>query len=144
MQITRQADYALRTVLHLARLAQDERASTSQIAREQRIPSSFLAKIISQLTIAGFLQTARGARGGVSLACSPDDVTMLQVIEAIDGPIWLNLCLSDPTNCPFGDNCPIRSVWCDVQADLIERLKKTTFGELLQISQAVPAEIRGH
>ena len=143
MQITRQADYALRTVLHLSRLAQDERASTSQIAREQRIPSSFLAKIISQLTIAGFLQTARGARGGVSMACSPSDVTMLQVIEAIDGPIWLNLCLSDPENCPFGDDCPIRSVWCEVQAALIERLKKTTFGDLLTIPHASPIQTRG-
>lgn len=142
MQITRQADYALRTVLHLARLAEDERASTSQIAREQRIPSSFLAKIISQLTIAGFLQTARGARGGVSLACSPSDVTMLQVIEAIDGPIWLNLCLSDPANCPFGDTCPIRTIWCDVQAQLVERLKSTTFGDLLLVSQSNPVERR--
>lgn len=144
MQITRQADYALRTVLHLARLAQDERASTSQIAREQRIPSSFLAKIISQLTIAGFLQTARGARGGVSLACAPSEVTMLQVIEAIDGPIWLNLCLSDPENCPFGNDCPIRTVWCEVQAGLIERLRTTTFGDLLSIPQLSPSNPRGN
>jgi len=53
MQITRQADYALRTILHLSRLGPGQRASTSQIARDQNIPPSFLAKIVSQLSIAG-------------------------------------------------------------------------------------------
>jgi Rrf2 family protein len=72
MQITRQADYALRAVIYLSRLGADERAATSQIAQEQRIPPSFLAKIVSQLSVAGLLQTSRGARGGVSLAKAPD------------------------------------------------------------------------
>jgi len=62
MQITRQADYAVRAVLYLARLGQDERAATSQVAQEQHIPPSFLAKIISQLSIAGLLHTSRRAR----------------------------------------------------------------------------------
>ena len=65
MQITRQADYAVRAVLYLAHQENAERAATSTIAKEQRIPPSFLAKIISQLSIAGLLHTSRGARGGV-------------------------------------------------------------------------------
>ena len=64
MQITRQADYAVRAVLHLARIGTSERAATSTVAKEQNIPPSFLAKIISQLSIAGLLHTSRGARGG--------------------------------------------------------------------------------
>ena len=71
MQITRQADYALRAVLYLAQLGSDRRAATSHIAEEQQIPPSFLAKIVSQLSVAGLLQTSRGARGGVSLARPP-------------------------------------------------------------------------
>ena len=71
MQITRQADYAVRAVLYLARLGGGERASTSTVAEEQRIPPSFLAKIISQLSIAGLLHTSPGARGGVTLARPP-------------------------------------------------------------------------
>ena len=59
MQITRQADYAVRAVLHLARTG-DARTATSTIAEEQRIPPSFLAKIVSQLSIAGLLHTSRG------------------------------------------------------------------------------------
>jgi Rrf2 family protein len=68
MQITRQADYAVRAVLYLTKIGPDNRAATSQIAQEQEIPPSFLAKIVSQLSVAGLLQTSRGARGGVSLS----------------------------------------------------------------------------
>jgi Rrf2 family protein len=115
MQITRQADYAVRAVLHLARMNNGERASTSTVAQEQHIPPSFLAKIISQLSIAGLLHTSRGAHGGVTLARHPKDITMLEVIEAIDGPIQLNKCVGESGVCSFEDNCPIKAVWCDAQ-----------------------------
>src|SRR5512139_789608 len=107
MQITRQADYAVRAVLYLARLGQTERAATSQVAQEQHIPPSFLAKIISQLSIAGLLHTSRGARGGVTLAREPKDISLLEVIEAIDGPILLNECVGDDgASCTFDEQCP--------------------------------------
>ena len=131
MQITRQADYAVRAVLHLARAGNAERAATSAIAKEQNIPPSFLAKIISQLSIAGLLHTSRGARGGVTLAREPKDITLLEVIEAIDGPIQLNECVGSDGVCTFDDNCPIKSVWCEAQEELVARLKKTDFAQLL-------------
>src|SRR4030042_1522260 len=99
MQITRQADYAIRAVLYLARLGSSQRAATSQVAQAQRIPPSFLAKIISQLSIAGLLHTSRGARGGVTLARDPEDITLLEVVEAIDGPIQLNECIGPDGTC---------------------------------------------
>jgi len=131
MQITRQADYAVRAVLHLARMNNGDRAATSSVAKEQRIPPSFLAKIISQLSIAGLLHTSRGARGGVTLAREPKDITLLEVIEAIDGPIQLNECVGDDGVCTFEDNCPIRSVWCDAQDELVRRLRGTNFADLM-------------
>jgi len=129
MQITRQADYALRAVVFLSRLGDDERAATSQIALEQKIPPSFLAKIVSQLSVAGLLQTSRGARGGVSLARSPEEITVLDVIEAIDGPILLNECVGSGGVCVFGDGCPMKPIWCDTQAELVGKLKKITFNQ---------------
>jgi Rrf2 family protein len=138
MQITRQADYAVRAVLHLARLGGSERAATSAVAEEQRIPPSFLAKIISQLSIAGLLHTSRGARGGVTLARPPKDITLLEVIEAIDGPIQLNECVGEEPNCTFDESCPLRPVWCDVQSLLVKRLRGTNFQQLLERSR-VPA-----
>jgi Rrf2 family protein len=131
MQITRQADYALRTVLYLVRLGEEKRASTNQIAREQGIPTSFLAKIISQLSIAGILQTSRGARGGVALTRPPEKITLLEVVEAIDGPIWLNDCVNDPSVCIFGETCPLHKIWCQVQGELTTRLKNTNFGQVI-------------
>jgi Rrf2 family protein len=135
MQITRQADYAVRAVLYLARLGQEERAATSQVAQEQHIPPSFLAKIISQLSIAGLLHTSRGARGGVTLAREARDITLLEVIEAIDGPIMLNECVGESGTCTFEEECPLRPVWCEAQNELVARLKNTNFATLIAMGQ---------
>lgn len=131
MQITRQADYALRAMLYLARIEPNDRAATSRIAAEQHIPPSFLAKIISQLSIAGLIHTSRGARGGVSLALTPEKITLLAVVEAIDGPITLNECTLNPGVCVFGTDCPIHPIWCETQSELVEKLRKTTFAQLV-------------
>lgn len=130
MQITRQADYAVRTVLFLSNMKNGNRAPTSRIAEEKRIPSSFLAKIVSQLSVAGVVQTSRGARGGVSLARPAEDISLLEVVEAIDGPILLNECVNDPNACIFGDNCAVHEVWCEAQAKLVSKLSSSNFGDL--------------
>jgi Rrf2 family protein len=132
MQITRQADYAMRAVAYLANLGPDQRAATSQIAEEQRIPPSFLAKIVSQLSVAGLLQTSRGARGGVSLARPPENISFLEVVEAIDGPILLNECVVDVSACTFGETCALRPVFCDAQAELVGRLENTNFSLVIE------------
>jgi Rrf2 family protein len=137
MQITRQADYAVRAVLYLAQLGEDKRAATSQIAQQQQIPPSFLAKIVSQLSVAGLLQTSRGARGGVSLARSPEEISLLEVVEAIDGPILLNECVGQNGACVFGDDCPMRPIWCDAQAELVTRLRGTNFAAFIELQPAV-------
>lgn len=131
MQITRQADYAMRAIYYLSMIGMENRASTSQIAKEQNIPPSFLAKIISQLSVAGLLHTSRGARGGVMLARKPQDITMLDVVEAIDGPILLNECVEDAHGCKFDKDCPMRSMWCEIQDDLVTRLGGTTFADFI-------------
>jgi Rrf2 family protein len=130
MQITRQADYAVRAVHYLAKINGDGRAPTSKIAEEMKIPPSFLAKIVSQLSVAGVLATSRGARGGVALARSPGEISLLEVIEAIDGPITLNECVPDRSACVFGKDCPVHDVWCQAQVDLVARLQQTSFGSL--------------
>ncbi len=130
MQITRQADYAIRAVLYLTKLGPNQRAATSTVAQEQRIPPSFLAKIISQLSIAGLLHTSRGARGGVSLAREPQEISLLDVVEAIDGPILLNECVSESSTCTFEEKCPLHSIWCEAQLDLVKRLRLAKFDGL--------------
>jgi Rrf2 family protein len=137
MQITRQADYALRAMVYLAQLEPAQRAATSQIAEQQHIPPSFLAKIISQLSIAGLIHTSRGARGGVTLAREPRAINLLEVVEAIDGPILLNDCTEDTSDCPFGENCGIREIWCTAQQELVTRLRNASFDQFVKTS-AIP------
>ena len=133
MQITRQADYAIRAIHFLAQLEPNKRSATSHIAEEKQIPPSFLAKIISQLSIAGLIYTSRGARGGVTLARPSDQITLLEVVEAIDGPIALNQCtFTQVDTCPFGDDCPIRDVWVEAQNELVNRLGGTTFAKFVK------------
>jgi Rrf2 family protein len=130
MQITRQADYAIRAVLHVSKLGANQRAATREIAQQQNIPLSFLAKIVSQLSIAGVLQTTRGAHGGVMLAKAAESISLLEVVESIDGPILLNECVGDENTCNFGRDCELRAVWCDAQDDLVKRLRATNFAHL--------------
>jgi len=135
MQITRQADYAVRAMTYLAQLEPNKKAATGQIAREKSIPPSFLAKIVSQLSVAGLLQTSRGARGGVSLAKPAAAISLLDVVEAIDGPILLNDCASDAgAGCIFEDDCPLKSVWCDAQKTLVDQLAKANFAQFSSVA----------
>ena len=130
MQITRQADYAIRAVRYLAKQGPNQRSATSTVAQEMKIPPSFLAKIISQLSIAGLLHTSRGARGGVTLARDAKEISLLDVVEAIDGPILLNECVGDPADCEFSDDCLVHPIWVEAQETLVKQLRETRFDKL--------------
>lgn len=130
MEITRQADYAVRTVLDLARAPAGMRVRTSEIANRQRIPPTFLAKIVARLSVAGLVRTTRGATGGLSLARPAEEINLLEVVEAIDGPLLVNSCVLDPDACAFGETCPVHEVWCEAQGLLVNRLKQTSFADL--------------
>ncbi len=132
MQITRQADYALRAMVFLAKLEPNKRAATKEIADSQKIPPSFLAKIISQLSIAGLIHTSRGARGGVVLSKPAANISLLDVVEAIDGPISLNDCTISPENCENIADCPLHDIWVETQQVLVEKLRNTTFDKFVR------------
>ncbi|SRR5258708_6299169 len=131
MQITRQADYAVRAVLYLAQRGSDNQISTAEIGRQQHIPLTFLAKIMSQLATAGIVHTLRGAHGGVRLGRPAAEISLLEIVETIDGPMLLNECVADPSLCPFGDQCAVHRVWCQAQADLVDRLSQTNMAQLI-------------
>ena len=127
MLVTREADYAVRCVVEVARVG---RTSAAQVARAQGISPTFLGKIVQSLAKAGILATRRGVGGGISLAKDVEDFTLLQVIEAIEGPLRINDCLQSPDRCQFVDSCPAYPYLCEAQARLREALD-VTFAELL-------------
>lgn len=133
MEISRQTGYGVRVILDPAQLPVDGRASTREIATRQGIPSPFLAKIISQLDLAGLVTTHRGASGGVTLARSPSQINLLEVIEALEGPVRLNRCLVQPDAYRRDSYCPVHEVWANAQAQLTSLLEVTIFDDLAGI-----------
>lgn len=129
MRFSRQVDYATLTIYHLSRLGPHKRVTTKSIAENLKIPSSFLSKIIPRLKVAGLIQTTRGTRGGVALAQSPADISLLAVVEAIDGPIVLHESITTPDDCEFSEDFPLRPVWCETQALLVDQLLNNTFDQ---------------
>jgi Rrf2 family protein len=125
--VTREADYAVRCVVEVARSG---RTSAAQVARVQGISPTFLGKIVQSLARAGILATRRGVGGGISLAKPVEDFTLLQVIEAIEGPLWINDCLRSPERCAYVGVCPAYPYLCEAQARLREALD-VTFAEIL-------------
>jgi Rrf2 family protein len=130
MQITRQGDYGIRSVLYLARQPFKKISFVTEISEEYKIPRSFLAKILQKLVKARIVRSYRGVKGGFSLARQARDISMLEVLEAIEGKICLNICLMDKKKCQFSKHCPISPVWATAQAKLAETLKKTNFEDL--------------
>jgi Rrf2 family protein len=132
MEISRRTDYGVRVILDLANLTKDERTSTQSIADRQNIPAPFLAKIISQLSLSGLVTTHRGAGGGVRLGRPASEISLLHVIEALDGPVRLNRCVIEPSACPRESHCPVHHIWASAQKELTELLGETTFDELVR------------
>lgn len=130
MQLTRQADYAIRALLHLSGQEPGNIVQTREIAASQDIPEKYLPTIMRTLARAGLVRTLRGNQGGVLLARKPDKINLREVIEAIEEPIVLNRCLRDHGECSRDDLCPVYPVWTRIQESLVERLESTTFADL--------------
>jgi Rrf2 family protein len=125
--LTREADYAVRCVLEVARAGH---ISAAQVAAIQDISPTFLGKIVQVLGRAGILATRRGVGGGIALAVPPESITLLQVIEAVEGPLALNDCLASPPQCSMIATCPAYPYLCHAQQALRDALR-ITFDRLL-------------
>jgi Rrf2 family protein len=133
VELTRQADYALRCVLEVARHG---RLSAGEIARIQGLSPSFVAKIVSTLARAGVLETHRGAAGGVQLGRPASDISLLDVVQAVEGPIRLARCVRTPPACAIVDRCPLAPTLQGAQAALEDALS-VTLHEVLERDRAL-------
>lgn len=129
MQLTRQADYAIRAILYLATEAH---ANIKDIAKAQFVPQEYLAKIVQKLADAGLIETRRGVGGGITLARPPEEISLLDVIEAVDGPLRLNRCFIRPGECPRESICSVHDELLEIQEELAERLAGTDFASIAQ------------
>lgn len=132
MQLTRAADYAVRVMIHLAGLPPETRASRAELAVAAECPEQFLSKVLQNLTRAGLVLSHRGNTGGFELPNIHRSATLLEVVEAIEGPIRLNICLVSDRSCARQDWCPAHDVWVNAQAAVADVLRGSTIAELAQ------------
>ena len=115
LQLTREADYAVRCVLEVARFG---RMSAAEAARRQEISPAFLGKIVGSLAKAGVLSTRRGVGGGIDLGRPAESLTLLQVVEAVQGPFAINQCLIHAGSCDRQQGCYVYPLWVKAQNDM--------------------------
>jgi Rrf2 family protein len=132
MQLTRAADYAVRVMIHLASQPEETFVSKALLAHAAEAPESFLAKILQSLAHAGLIQARRGVVGGFSLLPRGARASLLDIVEAIDGPIALNACVTLGDACDRHAECPAHRVWLQAQSAMVSILREARIAEMVQ------------
>ena len=136
MRLSRKSDYALRAVCHLSTLPKGKLGSINSVSEAEEIPREFLAKILKDLTRGGILVSYQGVTGGYRLARLPKEISFLNVIEAIDGPLHLNLCTEDESSrCENYDNCEMKDFWIIQENSFKKSLSREHFGKYKNVKK---------
>jgi Rrf2 family protein len=130
LSISRQTDYAARLVLHLACQEPGALVAISRIAEERLLPVPYARRILGALVAAGILSTERGSAGGVRLARPAKEITLLDIVRAVEGEPALNRCLEADHGCPLASGCPVRPAWAGVTRSLVKSLAAVRFDAL--------------
>ena len=130
MQIPRRVDYGLRAIIYLSTQDPEKCCSIAEIARQQNVPKKFLEKIIQDLMRRGLIRSKRGSCGGYTLARLPDQISFYDVIEALEGPIAVNVCMKEELSCDQLPRCAMVGVWSEIQQKVTEVFTRTTLADL--------------
>ncbi|MBF6568442.1 MAG: Rrf2 family transcriptional regulator [Candidatus Binataceae bacterium] len=143
MQIPRRIEYALRAMIHLA----DRPGGVArglEIAESEQIPKYFLEKVIRDLMRGGLVRSHRGPGGGYELARAAEQMTFKDIIEAVEGPITLNICVDGSNVCALQPACRMYRVWEEGQRVLLKVFSQTTLQEIVDSRRPMFPELRGH
>ena len=132
MQLNQATDYAFRMVLYLASREPGTITPAAELAASLRVPHRFALKILHSLIRSGLVRSFRGAEGGFILAGPPDRITLLHVIEAMEGPLSIHRCLTEKEACSRGcvTDCPVHAALRRIQETMAASLAATTFAML--------------
>lgn len=130
MKLSMAAELAIRGILDLATRYGKGPVPLEEICRNRNLPRPYLTKIFSSLTRAHLVASVRGKGGGYILARLPGEISLLDVIEAIEGPLALNLCVADPPQCEQ-IGCRVHPVWVDIQQHIRQSLDRHVLSELI-------------
>jgi Rrf2 family protein len=130
LQISRRIEYGLRAMVCLAAQPEGRVMPFREIARRMNVPQDFLAKILKQLVTRQLAMSARGARGGYRLARPAKDISFLEVIEAVEGPVVVNLCQDGHDGCRLSRGCTLYGVWKRGQERMVDVYRTATLDQL--------------
>lgn len=129
MEITRRTDYAIRVLMYLANTGEGA-VSVREIADRQHVPYAFARSVQRDLAAAGLVRTVRGAKGGVLLAVDPGELSLLDIVTAIQGRPSFAACSHDPAMCEFSSGCAVHRAWCDIDGMVRDYLRNKTLAGL--------------
>lgn len=128
--LSKKSDYALRTIIYLA-LHSKEPLPTRKISEKLKIPYKFLTQIMLELSRKDIISSKRGSRGGIFLKKNPKNITLLEIVEAVDGPFVIHQCSADSNEpCYFAGNCPIKEKLSELEQKAIEVLNSITIDKI--------------
>lgn len=133
MELTRKGEYAIRGIVYLASRPGDQVCLLSEIAAAVDVPQTFLAKIFQQFSKIGLVRSYRGTGGGFMLGRAAEKISLLEVVEAVEGPIIPNRCVTGEGECNRSSACNVHPVWVMVQSQVRDILAKVTLKELAGI-----------
>ncbi len=145
MKLSSRTEYAVRAMAELALMHGSDPVSLREIAARQDIPEKYLEQLFRQLRKAGLIKGVRGAQGGYSLAGRPSDVTVGDIMRAVDGPIAVCSCAAEgegDDDCERKPHCAAHPVWARLQSGIVSILDSTTLYDML--AQTPADDIRGN
>ena len=131
MKISTKGRYGLRILMDLALHQSEKPRLIRDIAKSQQISEKYISRLVIALRKAGMIRSVRGVNGGFHLAMKPDDITLLAVIEVMEGPLSIVDCVSAPKRCVHSENCAPREVWCKLNEDIRSLMLGTTLADIL-------------
>lgn len=132
MIITRATEYAIRALFYMAKQPRGEVVLKKDICKSQEITPAFLTKILQPLIRKGIVGSQRGVGGGFYLLKDPAEVTLLDVIEAEEGPLYLNQCLAPEGSCQRDVFCPMHGAWREIRGEMMAVMGRYSFARLVQ------------
>ena len=124
-------EYAIRALVHMAPTEDSKRFQAKDICKKAGIPESFTRKIFQDLVAAGFLDAVPGPGGGYKITKHPEDITLLEVIEAVDGENTFDGCIMGLSECNAKAPCPLHHAWAQAKEGLLERLEAQSLEDLV-------------
>ncbi len=132
MIYSRSAEYAIRAFVYLADVPEGKYAMVKNIAEECDIPTHFLAKILQQLARKGFLRSSKGPTGGFTLRRPPDEINLLEIVDAIDGLEEYQRCLGGMAECNDDAPCGMHDSWKELRARILDYLEDTSIADVAE------------